>query len=50
MKRYCDYDYDNNCIILFDAEDAEEINDPFQLKFSWSFKGHFLFIFWMDNF
>eukprot|EP01083_Nonionella_stella_P100009 281519_1 len=24
MKRYCDYDYDNNCIILFDATDAEQ--------------------------
>ena len=24
MKRYCDYDYDNNCIILFDAFDAEK--------------------------
>lgn len=27
MKRYCDYDYDNNCIILFDATDAESDDD-----------------------
>jgi len=39
MKRYCDYDYDNNCIILFDADDAEQNNDPFQLNVSWISSG-----------
>eukprot|EP01084_Bolivina_argentea_P044990 82801_1 len=33
MKRYCDYDYDNNCIILFDAVDAEKPTD--ELNICW---------------
>jgi len=36
MKRYCDYDYDNNCIILFDATDAEE---PDELNICWISSG-----------
>eukprot|EP01084_Bolivina_argentea_P159664 278063_1 len=26
MKRYCDYDYDQNCIVLFDAVDCDDSN------------------------
>jgi len=39
MRRYCDYDYDNNCIILFDADDEVDGNDPFESKFNWISSG-----------
>ena len=37
-RRYCDYDYDNNCIIFFDADD-EENKDQFETKFNWISSG-----------
>jgi len=33
MKRYCDFDYDNCCIILFDAEEEQALDDD--INISW---------------
>eukprot|EP01084_Bolivina_argentea_P160956 280231_1 len=35
MKRYCDYDYDQNCIVLFDATDCDDNKKCNSVDISW---------------